>query len=74
MSDEHHAEERRLLEAGWEWLKQAPDGEEKNAFFDRYLVKLREYERLYQMDREEEMEVQHSLGLVAKVKQGRVKD
>jgi hypothetical protein len=38
---------RAKLEVGWDWLKEAPDGEEKNAFFDRFLVTLGEYTDRY---------------------------
>lgn len=39
---------RQKLELGWKWLKENPDGPEKDAFFDRYLEVLSEYTRRYQ--------------------------
>jgi hypothetical protein len=39
--DEQELQDKLI--AGWEWLKRAPDGDEKNDFYDRWLVKLGEY-------------------------------
>jgi hypothetical protein len=39
--DEQALQEKLIR--GWDWLKSAPDGDEKNAFYDRWLEKLGEY-------------------------------
>jgi hypothetical protein len=46
---------RDKLIAGWEWMKRTPDGEEKNAFFDRWLDVLNEYERTFAFERRPEI-------------------
>jgi hypothetical protein len=50
--DEQALQEKLIR--GWDWLKNAPDGDEKNAFFDRWLVALNEYERTFGFEKRPE--------------------
>jgi hypothetical protein len=43
------------LEAGWDWMLRAPDGDEKNAFFDRWLDAKDEYERTFGFEKKPEI-------------------
>ena len=45
--DETQHRLRAELEFGWDYMKQIPDGREKNAVFDRWLVVLGEYTARY---------------------------
>jgi hypothetical protein len=35
------------LEKGWNWLREHPDHPEHDAFLDRWIARLREYEQVY---------------------------
>lgn len=69
--DEEHYLLRVQLEDGWLWLKEHPDHSKHADFFDRWLEKLRYYERMYDMDRDAVGGIAVEGGITASVIAGR---